>query len=84
MPATLSVSGGRLRDCAEVAAAMAELEIACDVTPNVTVSGGTAEQGCRVRMDRWEPRGWRALQRRFGLSCAHLAFDGCVHDVTRD
>lgn len=83
MSATLSVSGGRLRDCAEVASEMAKIGVACDVTATVTVpESGVPEPGCRVRMTKWTPEAWPALRARFGFGCAHLSYEGCVADVS--
>ena len=89
----LSVSGPTLK-CAAVARMMAQLGLTGDVTDNLTVMpGGDMEHGCRIQLTKGTTkregakRLWEELQKKEGLTCAHVVIEektaGCVFDVWR-
>ena len=96
--AKLSVSAPRM-DCAEVTSVLASCGVLAKVTPNfstqpVDARAVRAEPGCTVLLTEGAAdtktevaRAWSELQRRFGLTCAHVQtqkFGGCVYDFLRD
>jgi len=91
MPATLSVSGKKLK-CENIVKFMLTNGICGDVTENVTVVDDAVERGCRVVVASANAKGqvkkiWNHVSEESNLTCAHVTegeiTSGCVLDFIR-
>lgn len=96
---TLSISSPTIKNCNEVAQYFLQAKIPCHVISNVSVVNTNTqkdsyaiEPGCQIKFGSHHPYlinslFWSKLQKRFGLTCAHLhiegKYKGCIYNYLR-
>ena len=94
---TISISSGKIKDCNEVATFLANMNIACSISENISVvpydNIMVLEKGCQIKIGGHKPdiinnSMWNKLKNKFDLTCAHIhvdgKFKGCIYDYFRE
>lgn len=92
----ISISSDKIDNCTEIATFLANMNIACSISENISVvpydNRMVLEKGCRIKIGGHEPgiinnSMWDKLKNKFDLTCAHIhvegKFKGCIYDYFR-